>query len=137
MNQCANAFRSGAANGGPHADLLALFNKLARLLRAPVEVLFVFDGHERPAVKRGRKVHTKPHSLTAELQWLLQCFGFTWYTVSPCQYKCTCAHIIISQARAEAEAELAYLNKFGHIDTILSEDVDTFIFGAKRVIRYV
>jgi Holliday junction resolvase YEN1 len=39
------------------------------------------------------------------------------------------------QARAEAEAELAYLNKFGHIDVILSEDVDTFVFGAKRVLR--
>jgi 5'-3' exonuclease len=42
---------------------------------------------------------------------------------------------VAKQACAEAEAELAYLNKFGHIDAVLSEDVDALIFGAKRVIR--
>jgi Holliday junction resolvase YEN1 len=82
MSQCANAFQSGAANGGPRADLLALFYKLARLLRAPVQVIFVFDGPERASMKRGHKVWTKPHVLTADLQWLLECFGFSWYTVS-------------------------------------------------------
>jgi hypothetical protein len=51
-------------------------------LRAPVQVIFVFDGPERASMKRGHKVCTKPHVLTADLQWLLECFGFSWYTVS-------------------------------------------------------
>jgi Holliday junction resolvase YEN1 len=82
MSQCANKFRSGAANGGVRADLLALFHKLARLLRSPTQVLVVFDGPERASVKRGHLVRKAPHYLTAELQWLLECFGFSWYTVS-------------------------------------------------------
>jgi 5'-3' exonuclease len=40
-----------------------------------------------------------------------------------------------SQAPGEAEAELAYLNRVGVIDGILSDDVDNFLFGATLVIR--
>ena len=35
----------------------------------------------------------------------------------------------------EAEAELAFLNRIGVIDGVLTDDVDTFIFGANMVIR--
>ncbi|TFY81078.1 hypothetical protein EWM64_g2931 [Hericium alpestre] len=40
-----------------------------------------------------------------------------------------------ARAPGEAEAELAYLNSIGVIDAILSDDVDTFLFGATMVIR--
>lgn len=39
------------------------------------------------------------------------------------------------QAPGEAEAELAYLNRMGIIDAVLSDDVDNFLFGATMVIR--
>lgn len=39
------------------------------------------------------------------------------------------------QAPGEAEAELAYLNRIGIIDAVLSDDVDNFLFGATMVIR--
>jgi Holliday junction resolvase YEN1 len=39
------------------------------------------------------------------------------------------------QAPGEAEAELAYLNRKGIIDAVLTDDVDTFLFGATTVIR--
>lgn len=39
------------------------------------------------------------------------------------------------KAPGEAEAELAYLNRAGIIDGVLSDDVDTFLFGAVTVIR--
>ena len=35
----------------------------------------------------------------------------------------------------EAEAELAYLNRIGVIDAIITDDVDTFLFGATMIIR--
>lgn len=40
-----------------------------------------------------------------------------------------------AQAPGEAEAELAYLNRTGVIDAVLSDDVDNFLFGATMVIR--
>lgn len=43
--------------------------------------------------------------------------------------------LLCLQAPGEAEAELAYLNRIGVIDAVLSDDVDTFLFGAKTVVR--
>ncbi len=40
-----------------------------------------------------------------------------------------------SKAPGEAEAELAYLNRLGVIDAVLSDDVDNFLFGATLVMR--
>lgn len=40
-----------------------------------------------------------------------------------------------SQAPGEAEAELAYLNRIGRIDAIMTEDSDVFAFGATCVLR--
>ena len=40
-----------------------------------------------------------------------------------------------AQALGEAEAELAYLNNVGIIDAIMTDDVDTLLFGARTVIR--
>lgn len=39
------------------------------------------------------------------------------------------------EAPAEAEAELAELNRLGLIDAIVTEDSDAFVFGAQCVIR--
>jgi len=39
------------------------------------------------------------------------------------------------QAPGEAEAELAFLNRTGVIDAVLSDDVDTFVFGGTTVVR--
>lgn len=50
-------------------------------------------------------------------------------------YTCRICIYTLSQAPGEAEAELAYLNRIGVIDGILSDDVDNFLFGATVVIR--
>ena len=42
--------------------------------------------------------------------------------------------IISIQATGEAEAELARLNSSGRMDSILSNDIDTFLFGGIQVI---
>lgn len=41
----------------------------------------------------------------------------------------------ILKARGEAEAELAFLNREGYIDAVLTDDVDALVFGAKKVVR--
>jgi 5'-3' exonuclease len=43
-------------------------------------------------------------------------------------------HIVL-QAPAEAEAELARLNRFSIVNAVLSDDADTLLFGAFTVIR--
>ena len=48
---------------------------------------------------------------------------------------CLNRYYLFPQAPGEAEAELAYLNRIGVIDGILSDDVDNFLFGATVVIR--
>lgn len=44
-------------------------------------------------------------------------------------------YLIGFQAPGEAEAELAYLNRIGMLDAVLTDDVDAFLFGAITIIR--
>jgi holliday junction resolvase GEN1/YEN1 len=84
----------------------------------PFLPIFVFDGPKRPKIKRGRAVGGKEHWMVNNLRTVLDAFGFECRT-----------------APGEAEAELAYLNRIGVIDAVLSDDVDCFLFGAHTVIR--
>ncbi|KAL0956100.1 hypothetical protein HGRIS_002268 [Hohenbuehelia grisea] len=58
------------------------------------------------------------HGLSPKFKDLLDAFGMEW-----------------REASGEAEAELAYLNKSGVIDAVLTDDVDALIFGAKVLIK--
>jgi len=84
----------------------------------PFLPIFVFDGPKRPKIKRGKAIGGKEHWLVNNLRAVLDAFGFECRT-----------------APGEAEAELAYLNRAGYIDAVLSDDVDCFLFGACTVIR--
>ena len=84
----------------------------------PFLPIFVFDGPKRPKIKRGKAVGGKEHWMVNSLRTVLDAFGFECRT-----------------APGEAEAELAYLNRIGVIDAVLSDDVDCFLFGAHTVIR--
>ncbi|KAG6807721.1 hypothetical protein H0H92_006610 [Tricholoma furcatifolium] len=101
-----------------HPELVALFARLVELLQLPVAPYFVFDGNERPKVKRGKRVGANPHWLEDEFKELLSCFSFDWIT-----------------APGEAEAELSCMSKEGIVDAVETEDSDIFVFGAKTVLR--
>ena len=115
-----------------------MFFRLAKLLSDPILPLFVFNGPKRPTWKRGIQVSKRPHWMIRGMKSMISAFGFEWREV--------CVIIIIlslnsesvsyrSEAPGEAEAELAYLNRVGVIDGILSDDADNFLFGALTVIR--
>ena len=72
-------FTAGLPNTNPVLRLL--FFRLCRLLALPVIPIFVFDGNDRPSVKRGVKVKGKAHWLTGQFQRFIEAFGFYWYTV--------------------------------------------------------
>ncbi|KAG5725110.1 Flap endonuclease GEN like protein [Termitomyces sp. T112] len=111
-------FHAEYGREGENPVLRTLFFRCATLMRSPFLPLFVFDGPKRPEWKRGKKIDRSGHKLIPGMKAIVEAFGFEWRT-----------------APGEAEAELAYLNRIGVIDGVLSDDVDNFLFGATTVIR--
>lgn len=93
-----------------------------RLLSLNIHPLFVFDGPNKPIWKRNKKVggpNVRVSSVPEFLaKQLLKHFGF------PLHY-----------APGEAEAECALLQREGIVDAVLSEDVDTLMFGSGMTLR--
>lgn len=111
-------FHARKAQGGRNPALRALFFRLARLLRLPVVPVFVLDGAQRPAFKRDAAVYTGTHAIQAQFCAMLDAFRFPHWT-----------------APGEAEAELAWMNRAGLLDAVLTDDVDALLFGARVVVR--
>ena len=118
---------------GENPELRTLFFRLARLLKLPFLPLFVFDGPMRPDVKRGKSINKQPHWMIEGMKTIVEAFGFEWRTVRILAVVFD-IDLIHSKAPGEAEAELAYLNRIGVIDAVLSDDVDTLVFGARMII---
>ncbi|KII93125.1 hypothetical protein PLICRDRAFT_66197, partial [Plicaturopsis crispa FD-325 SS-3] len=107
-----------SAQAGLNPEMRSIFTRLARLYQAPVTPIFVFDGPDRPPIKRGKRVSTQPNWMNPAVKELLRGFGFRFY-----------------EAPGEAEAELAQLNCAGVVDAIITDDADAFVFGAVHVVR--
>ncbi|KAJ7210195.1 PIN domain-like protein [Mycena rebaudengoi] len=102
-------------------ELVALFSRCSRLFRLPFIPVFVFDGPDRPNMKRGKHVRGDDHWLAADFREMLNGFGFEWIV-----------------ARGEAEATLSNMTTNGiplRVDAILTDDSDSFVFGASLVLR--
>ena len=112
-------FQIQSGEGGKNPALRTLYYRLLRLLALSIQPLFVFDGSQKPPFKRGSKTTSNaaclPNFLTKEL---LKNFSFPYHT-----------------APGEAEAECALLQKEGIVDAVLSEDVDTLMFGCTLSLR--
>jgi Holliday junction resolvase YEN1 len=72
----------GHAQAGANAELKSLFQKLACLYCIPSEVIFVFDGPAKPAIKRGKHVMKAPPWLTEPFKHFAQTLGFAVHDVS-------------------------------------------------------
>lgn len=136
LKQCSIPFRYAHHQAGENPELRTLFYRLARLYRLPVAVIVVFEGHEGPSVKRGVQVNRNRHWLEAPFKKLVELFGFVAHNVCPFTviWRLCCTHLI-DQGPGEAEAELALMNQSGLVDAVLTDDVDSFAFGAVSVIR--
>ena len=113
-------FQNQAARGGSNPAIRTLFYRLVRLLATPVQPIFVFDGPHKPTFKRNKR-STRGGAVAAtqaQAKQLIRLFGFA-----------------VHDAPGEAEAECALLQTRGVVDAVLSEDVDTIMFGCTRTIR--
>ncbi|KAF2726015.1 hypothetical protein K431DRAFT_280737 [Polychaeton citri CBS 116435] len=119
-----------SGKGGSNPALRTFYYRLLRLLSLNIHPLFVFDGPNKPLYKRNKrvgnsgqdgrnggyaKVSTVPEFLAKQL---LKLFGFPLHV-----------------APGEAEAECALLQRNGVVDAVLSEDVDTLMFGCTVTLR--
>ncbi|KAL0580712.1 hypothetical protein V5O48_001270 [Marasmius crinis-equi] len=111
-------FHADYGKEGENPELRTLFFRCAELTNHGFLPLFIFDGPKRPDFKRGKRINKSSNKLINGTKEILDAFGFEYRT-----------------APGEAEAELAFLNRIGVIDGILSDDVDNFLFGARTVIR--
>ena len=113
-------FQVQTGRGGTNPALRTLYYRLLRLLSLCVQPLFVFDGPSRPLVKRARQTgggntSSMPNYMAKNL---LDLFGFPYIS-----------------APGEAEAECALLQQEGIVDAVLSDDVDTLMFGSRLTLR--
>ncbi|KAH0524517.1 hypothetical protein TsFJ059_007018 [Trichoderma semiorbis] len=111
-------FQNQAARGGTNPAIRTLFYRLVRLLGTPIQPIFVFDGPNKPKFKRHRRSGRGDGFAAAHAKRLIRLFGF-----------------VVHDAPGEAEAECAFLQKNGIVDAVLSEDVDTIMFGCTRTLR--
>lgn len=104
--------------GGSNPAIRTLFYRLLRLLSLSIQPIFVFDGPNKPIFKRNKRSGRGDGVATAMAKRLIKLFGF-----------------LIHDAPGEAEAECALLQQHGIVDAVLSEDVDTIMFGCTRTLR--
>lgn len=112
-------FQIQAGQGGSNPAIRTFYYRLLRLISASVQPLFVFDGPNKPPFKRNKRTGHHGASIPNMMcKKLLKLFGFPSHT-----------------APGEAEAECAYLQREGVVDAVLSEDVDTLMFGCGVLLR--
>jgi Holliday junction resolvase YEN1 len=99
--------------------LRTFYYRLLRLIALSIHPVFVFDGPNKPPFKRNKRTGPNVASIPEFLaKQLLKQFGYP-----------------IHLAPGEAEAECALLQREGIVDAVLSEDVDTLMFGSGITIR--
>ena len=114
MNEAQMAIQVRLGHGtraGENPALQVLFYCLCRLLTLPIIPIFVFDGPDRPKVKRGINVKTtKPHWLSVPLKKFIKAFGFYWYMVSITSYLYSFILVILYFYRLLQKWKLTLLN---------------------------
>ncbi|POS77692.1 flap structure-specific endonuclease [Diaporthe helianthi] len=113
------SFQAQAARGGANPAVRTLFYRLVRLLSLSIVPILVFDGPNKPKFKRNKRSRGPGDSVSVAMaKRLVKLFGFH-----------------IHDAPGEAEAECALLQQQGVVDAVLSEDVDTIMFGCTLTLR--
>ncbi|KAI0385625.1 PIN domain-like protein [Hypomontagnella monticulosa] len=103
---------------GSHPREKRILERICYLLRMNVQLIFVFDGPNKP-----RKLRPGPQTYSESnvtlLKRLLDQLGVPHH-----------------KAPGEAEAECARLQQLGVVDAVWSDDSDTFMFGCTTLVQF-
>jgi holliday junction resolvase YEN1 len=116
------SFQVQSGKEGSNPALRTYYYRLCRLLQANIRPIFVFDGPQKPPFKRNQRTSAGNGNNweVRQVKLLIEAFGFVCW-----------------DAPGEAEAECAALQKHGVADLIITEDVDTIMFGAVKMAREI
>ncbi|TRM55403.1 PIN domain-like protein [Schizophyllum amplum] len=100
------------------SDLIGAITSLAGYFNSPCTVVFVFDGPLKSDMKRDKAIVPRDPRVIKNYKRLLNVLGFN-----------------IWEALGEADADLGIMSKFGLANSVLSDDSDLFVLGARTVLR--
>lgn len=117
-----NIFSWRQAGTGQSHEMRVIFRWLSAISQQLLHAYFIFDGPDRPQLKRGKDIVCSSglRLLAQRFQELLTAFGFNWHV-----------------APGEAEAELAYLQSLRLVDAVATPYNDALLFGATCIIRSI
>ena len=67
---------------GMNPALRVFFLRVANLARQPIQLIFCYDGPNRPARKRGKNVRVRDHWMVKPTRRILDAFNIAWHEVS-------------------------------------------------------
>lgn len=137
------------ADGAVTSHLLGLFSRATTLMAEGLKLVFVFDG-KAPELKREEQarrhavkvaaLHNMKEAEAAEDIEAMRKYAGRTATLTPemiaeAKELLFALGIPVVQAPSEGEAQAAHICKRGDAYAVVSQDADSFLFGAPRVIK--
>lgn len=136
-------------NGKPTSHLIGLFYRVSNLMKQNLKLVFVFDGktpdlkseerERRKALKAVAQVKYDAAKESDDIEGMKKYAGrtsvLTKEIIAESKELLSALGIPIVQAPGEGEAQASYMVKNGDAYAIMSQDADSLLFGATRVVR--
>ncbi len=137
------------SKGNVTSHLIGLFSRTSKLLEKNLKLAFVFDG-KPPELKRAERARRKALKIEAEekynealkrkdleemKKYASRTSRLTPEMIEEAKKLIQAFGLPIVQAPSEGEAQAAYMVKKGKAFAVASQDADSLIFGATRIIK--
>lgn len=137
------------SNGNVTSHLTGLFSRTSKMMQIGIKCVFVFDG-EHPALKQREierrsklkeaaraeyEVAKEREDFDAMKKFAQRTTKLTPEMVEEAKELLLAMGLPIVQAPSEGEAQAAVMASRGDVDFIASQDTDSLLFGAPRVVR--
>lgn len=137
------------SKGNITSHLVGLFNRCSNLIQKNIKLAFVFDG-KPPEFKIKERERRSEAKKQAQIKYekarqkedvdLMKKYASRTVRLTPelieeAKLLLSALGIPIIQAPSEGEAQAAYIVNKGDAYAVVSQDYDSFLFGAKKIIR--